>query len=252
MVADAHNQPALAVLWFAHAAKQADGDEPREQANRLRFATWERQTFQPVAAVKPAAEWLNQLAFHPVAHPSLGSRYLLTEAMPAATHFGQWTLWDLQSEKEIPFPPEFGVITAAAWNPQGTLLALGNEPGDVVLLEFHLTPNRHAGEQLPWGPVRQRLRIPGSADVLAFSANGHLLAVGGSQSARVWNIPQGAFVTPELKPSQAVASLNFDRSGTKLAVASRDEKARVYAVPSNRGECFWGRRLGAACADRRE
>jgi hypothetical protein len=175
MQADAHNQPAQAVLWFAHAARQASGDPTREYANRLRCAAWERQTFRPVAAVMAPGEWLNQFAFHPVAHPVLGARYLLAETLPPKPGPGQWILWDLETESVVPFPANVSTPTAAAWNPEGNLLALGDDRGEVVLFEF-----RSASNGPPFGKVHQQLHVRAGVQVLAFGPAGRNLHEGGS------------------------------------------------------------------------
>lgn len=235
LLAEANNRPAQAVLWFAQAAKQAGSDKEREYANRVRFTTWERQTFQPVAALKVPADWLNQIGFCPVPHATLGSRYLLTEVTPTLMGSGEWTLWDLQTEAIVSFPIDLGVVTAAAWSPQGDLLALANGKGDVRLIEF-----KSLQRKSPWGKVHQGFQVKGVVYALTFDPTGQRLAVGSAETARVWDIERSDFATPELAPAQAVSSLTFNRQGTRLAVADRDHKLRLYAVPSNSSDSVWG------------
>ena len=235
LLSDANNRPAQAVLWFAQAAKQAGPNQEREHANRLRFTTWERQTHQPVAAVKVPAEWLNQIVFCPVPHATLGSRYLLTEVTGALDARREWTLWDLLTETAQPFPAEIGTVTAAAWNPKGDLLALGNDQGDVRLLEF-----KSLESDSPWGKLGQGFRVKGAVSSLRFDSQGQRLAVGSAAYARVWDIDRSDFVTPELARGNPVVSLTFNKQGTQLAVAGRNHKLRLYAVPSDSADPVWG------------
>jgi eukaryotic-like serine/threonine-protein kinase len=236
MLADANHRPAQAVLWFAQAAKQAGLDKEREHANRVRFMTWERQTFQPVAALKVPAEWLNQIVFCPVPHATLGSRYLLTQVnlTPPLLGSGEWMLWDLQTEAVLPFPSELGVVTAAAWNPKGDLLALGNDKGDVRLLEF-----KSLQPKSPWGKVHHGFQVKGAVYTLTFDPKGQLLAVASTATARVWDLERADFATPELA-APAVALLSFDGEGKRLMVAARDHKVRLYAVSHDSAEPLWG------------
>src|SRR5262249_50060512 len=65
LAAAARDAPRQAVLWFAYAARLADDDRERAEANRTRAAAWGRKAIQPVRAFTHPAEWVANVAFHP-------------------------------------------------------------------------------------------------------------------------------------------------------------------------------------------
>src|SRR5262249_35088440 len=68
--------------------------------------------------------------------------------------------------------------------------------------------------------------------VLAFSPDGHFLAVAGDQ-ARVWDCRSHEFVTAELPHPAPVLHLVFNHHGDRLATACPDQQVRVFAVPGS-------------------
>jgi WD40 repeat protein len=178
---------------------------------------------------------LEQLAFHPVPHPTLGSRYLLTQTAAEGRGIGKWTLWDIETETPVAFPAEFAVPNVAVWNPQGTAMAVGNSQGQVGVFAFD-----SSRREAPWGAVQQRLLVDGAVQALVFSADGSRLAIGSSKGARVWDIARADFITPPLAPLRAATALTFDAAGSRLAVGSQDHRARLFAVPSASADPVWG------------
>jgi len=218
IMAGERDDPGQAVLWFAQAARQAGAEDVRAGLNRLQAVTWSRQAFQPVCALPHAAEWLQSLVFHP------GGRYLLTQTAPEDEGAEQWTLWDLARETALPLPEPSGKVSNAAWNPDGSVLALGTTQGAVTLFGF------------PSGTRQQRIDFGGCIRALAFSADGHWLAAGGDSGARVWSCRNDTFATPELAHPRPVTGLAFNPAGTRLATGCPDDKVRVFAVPGASGQ----------------
>src|SRR5260370_1318929 len=70
------DDPARAVLWFAHAARLSGDDPERERANRVRVRAAIREAPLPVHVFPHAGQEMTQLAFHP------GGRHLLPLSRP--------------------------------------------------------------------------------------------------------------------------------------------------------------------------
>jgi WD40 repeat protein/predicted Ser/Thr protein kinase len=200
---------AQAVLWFAEAARLARRAPEREQANRVRVRTWGRLIPTPLRALEHSGQRLAQLAFHP------GGKHLLT-----VTSDDHWTVWDLAAEQPLPWAGGEGKASCAAWSPDGQALVLGTLDGDVEIRSF------------PSGEVRQRLTHPRPLLSLAFSGDGHWLALG-SRVVRLWDLRQQAFAAAELVHPKPVVALRFNDSNDRLATTAADDLARVFAVPGD-------------------
>jgi WD40 repeat protein len=201
------DDPARAVLWFAHAARLSGDDPERQHANRVRVRAAMRATPLPVHVFPHAGHEIMQLAFHP------GGRHLLTLSRQQ-----RYLVWDL--EREQPLEWTFGdkSVSAAVWAPDGAWLALGTPDGAVEIRVF------------PGGELAHRLQIQGPIEALAVSPDGRLLALAGD-GVRVWNTRTKEFVTPELAHPRSVIALAFNEHGDRLATACLDGQARVYAIP---------------------
>jgi WD40 repeat protein len=213
---------ARAALWFANAARRAGADRDRQQANSIRARTWGRRAFTPLRAVVADGSWPGGFVFHP------GGHHLITKTViDGKTRAVSNTLWDLDAEQSLPFPGGVSAVPAAAWSPDGRALAVGQPDGDVVAVGF------------PGGGEPARIRFPGPIRLLAYSADGHYLAVAGGDSARVWDVRAGAFATPELAHPEAVTTLEFHPDGRSLATGCRDNLARLFAVTGDAGKLLW-------------
>jgi WD40 repeat protein len=212
LMAVERNDPAQAMLWFANAARRAGPETERERFKRARALTWRRQALQPVRALEHQAEWVHEMSWHP------GGRYLHTQTVLMDLSHGDCTVWDL--DREAPFPLPTGVESArsAAWNPDGSRLALGTAKGEVVLCSF------------PAGEVLHRLPGTGPVRHLTFSPEGRYLAMARDKSARVWDCEQAAFVTEELVHPDQVVTLTFHPKGHLLVTGCNDRMARVFRV----------------------
>ncbi len=210
LVAGERGFPQEAAVWFANAAERARDDPQRELANRVRFQSWSGQFPVPVRALQHEGQEVREIEFHP------SGRYLLVRDRRPNCE-----IWDL--EKEVQFRPGGNNrgSTAAAWNPSGEWLARGNLAGLVEILSFPEAKRLHA------------VSHKGVVSALAFSPDGHYLALA-SHILRVWDCQTHEFVAAP--PSSPVAvpipvmELGFSSDGRRLAAASADGWARVYAL----------------------
>ena len=144
---------ARAALWFANAARRAKADPDRRLANTIRARTWGRRAFTPLRAVVSDGTWLGGLVFHP------NGRYLITtDVVNSNERITRNALWDLESERSLPFLGGVAMADAAAWSPDGTTLAVGQHDGEVVVSQFpegdrpaHPVPPAHPPADLQRG-----------------------------------------------------------------------------------------------------
>jgi WD40 repeat protein/tRNA A-37 threonylcarbamoyl transferase component Bud32 len=213
---------ARAALWFANAARRASADPGRRQANATRAQNWGRQAFRPLHALVAAESWPAELTFHP------HGQYLITaNIVNGNDRLRAHALWDLESEQAVPFPGGAKVVRAAAWSPDGKFLAAGLEDGEVVVAGF---PSGESETRIPFAPNLRRL---------LYSADGRYLAIAGGMSARVWDVLERRFATPELVHPAKVTMLAFHPEGGFLATGCLDQQARVFAVPGSDGSPSW-------------
>jgi eukaryotic-like serine/threonine-protein kinase len=211
-----------AALWFANAARRASGDPDRRLANIIRAQTWSRRAVSPIAAVVVDGSLPGGLDVHP------GGRHMITKTVINDTSRDMSnTLWDLETERSIPFPGGHAHAPAAVWSPDGSALAVGGADGDVVVVRF------------PSGEGATRVKFPGRIRLLSFCADGRFLAIAGGNSARVWDVQSHVFATPELVHPAAVTTLAFHPIGRFLATGCADHQARVFAVPGETAVPKW-------------
>ncbi len=195
-----------ATLWFANAASLAREDPLREQANRVRWKSWLRQSPAPVNALAHDRSLLRSLALHPT------GKYLLVTDID-----DRCTLWDLRSESRIDFPSDQRGICSAVWSPDGQYLAIGTLEGRVGIYTF------------PEFKLRHQIEHRGAVRALLYSRDGQRLALA-SEIVRVWDFQTESFITPELVHPKPVKVMSFNASGDRLATACTDEKARIFKV----------------------
>src|SRR5262249_51221173 len=201
------DDPARAVLWFAHAARLSGDDPERERANRVRVRAALREAPLPVHVFPHPGQEMTLLAFHP------GGRPLLT-----LSRRQRCLVWDLDREQPLEWASGEKPVSAAVWAPDGAWLALGTPEGAVEIRGF------------PEGDPQHRLQIQGPVEALAVSPDGRFLALA-SDRVRVWNTRTKEFVTPELTHPRRVIALAFNELADRLATAGLDGRARVFAVP---------------------
>jgi len=195
-----------ALLWIAHAARLSADDPDRQYANQVRANLWRKMVPRPVRALWHDGKTLRQLDFH------ASSRYLLS-----LTRNDECYLWDVSSERRLPLPGGNRSISAAAWNPEGTLLVLATEKGRVDFYRF------------PDGDLVQSIEHKAPVRAVAFSPNGKRLAIAG-RIVRVWDLPTESFVTPELVHPKEVLAVSISSSGDRIATGCIDDKARIFAI----------------------
>jgi WD40 repeat protein/tetratricopeptide (TPR) repeat protein len=200
------DDPAQAVLWFAHAARLSGDDPERERANRVRVRTALREAPLPVHVFPHDGQEITRLTFHP------GGRHLLTLSRQQ-----RCLVWDLDREQPLEWASGEKPVSAAVWAPDGAWLALGTPEGVVEIRSF------------PGGEPQHRLPIRGTVEALEVSSDGRFLALAGDR-VRVWDTRAKKFVTPELPHPRPVIALAFSERGDRLATACLDGRARVFAV----------------------
>jgi hypothetical protein len=226
LMADERRDPAQAALWFANAALLAEGDAGRRELNAFRARVWGRHAYTPTARIdRPLSSTAYQdFAFHP------SGQFLLTfDARLDSNHIdrAECRLWDLVTEQAHALSERLASAGAAAWSPDGRWLAVGGSGDGVTVLDF------------PGGSTAFRLEHSGPVRRLAFSADGHYLALADAGSARVWDCRTRTFATPVLAHPGPVDVLAFNARGDRLATACRDGFARVYDLePTAAGPRF--------------
>jgi eukaryotic-like serine/threonine-protein kinase len=202
---------ARALLWFSHAVRLAASDPERERLNRIRVRNWERRVLQPefpltLPGFRSKQDRFLTFEFH------ASGRYLL-----ALSTTGTTPLWDVIRRVEVPLPGGPPKLSAAAFSPDGDLLAVATPEGKVEVRTFP------ALEPLAgWDTEADRV------NVLAFGPDGLRLAVGDQRGARVWDVKHRQFATPLLPHPAPVVALTFDRRGTRLVTVATDRLARTF------------------------
>ncbi len=223
LMADERGDPRQAALWFTYAARSASDDADRRLANRLRAQSWTDRLSKPVAALPlDPSDRLFKLAFSP------DGAYLLT-----LTNSGRWAVWDWASGSEHPmkWPADGGdgggtslpsKASAISWRPDGGWLAVApaRAGGGILLYAF------------PSGQLLQQVEHRGDVQVIAFSPEGRYLAIGGQDSARVWDCVTNDFVTPELPHPALVWAITFGPRSDRLVTACADGQVRVFRIPT--------------------
>jgi WD40 repeat protein/Flp pilus assembly protein TadD len=200
--------PARAVLWYANSARM-ELDPARQEASWVRIRAWSRLTATPVAVLPHAGRSLTEIAFHPA-----GGHLL------SITGEQRFLIWDLAREQPLPWAIGDGEAAFAAWTPDGRSVVLASARGDVVIRRF------------PDGEIRQRMSHGSRVRAMALSPRGRFLALGG-RGARVWDMSKRAFVSSLLAPEEQVVAMTFNPKEDRLAIASADLMARVFAVPGS-------------------
>ena len=213
---------ARAALWFANATRRAVNDPDRRQSNAIRARTWGRRALTPLHAVVTDGSRPESLVFHP------GGHHLITRSViGGAARDARHTLWDLSTERSVPFTGGLSDVPAAAWSPDGHNLAMGLSDGDVIVTGF------------PTGDGATRIKFPGRIRLLSYSPDGRYLAIAGGDVARIWDVRSQAFATPDLAHPAAVTTLAFHPEGRYLATGCLDDRARLFAVSGDVGLPLW-------------
>jgi serine/threonine protein kinase/WD40 repeat protein len=241
-IAEDRGDAALAALWFAKAVTQAEGDAGREAINRIRVRNWAAEgILTPVAAID-MPDHAHRLEFHP------GDRYLAGRA-----HTGDYSVWDLGASTVWRGPPGFEKPTAVAWDRAGTRVVLGGRdragvfafpsgktirtwdwPGPVTAAAF--SPD---GTTLALGgttvqvwdlkadrPASVRWALPSPLHAIAFTPNGsRVVTVGTDQVMRVYSVAGGRSEPDLSTPNQPYGPPQFLEGGAVVLTFPTENSA---------------------------
>ncbi len=128
----------------------------------------------------------------------------------------------LKLEKTVTVPPD-AMVRFTAFSPKGEWVAGACQDGRVRLWSF------------PSGELRQVFDLVDQrVSSFRFSGDGSLLAVGGDRGGiRIWNIPSGKLKL-EFEVGESVVALAISPDRSLLAVARKDEPARLWDLTSER------------------
>ncbi len=138
-------------------------------------------------------------------------------------------IWDTSGEERLALSRQAGVLTAAAWSPDGLTLALGGGDTGVYLWRWTET-----GSEVP----RLRGHAGGVTDV-AFTPDGATLASCAQDGViNLWDVETGALQTPLRSHSQAVLGIAISPDGRTLASAGGwDRTVRLWDMAQ--GQELW-------------
>lgn len=130
-------------------------------------------------------------------------------------------VWDVESGKELGVLYGSAVIHDVAFDASGQTLALGNERGEVRLLD----PSQ--------GTQKSVIHTPESVRAIVFSPDGKQIAVGGEYVIRLYDVAGRNMLRsfPYAKDIM-VNSLRFSHDGSKLAAAYQDSVVKVWNAQS--------------------
>jgi WD40 repeat protein len=144
---------------------------------------------------------------------------------------GNVRFWDVATHRALPDPvTQTGPVSALAYSPDGKTLAVAevvaragvsvtDPPAEVDLWDL-------ASHRL----VRRLTGITGEFGSLAFSPDGHLLAGGGQNSTRIWDVGTGTQRAVLHGQGGPITSVVFSRDGRSLATVSFDGSDWVWQV----------------------
>jgi eukaryotic-like serine/threonine-protein kinase len=210
------HEHAQALLWFTHAVRLAADDPERQRVGRIRVRNWSERVVQPdyrlvLPGFRSMQDRFLAFEFH------VSGRFLLVVSTT-----GAGLIWDLDRRSELPIPDAPARLSAAAFSPDGRLLALGTPDGKVEVRDFP-TMKLVAG----WDTEGT------SVTAIVFSLNALRLAISDRRGARVWDVERKTFLTPRLPHPAPVETIRFDRSGRRLVTVAGDRMARTFTLAAD-------------------
>jgi serine/threonine protein kinase/WD40 repeat protein/tetratricopeptide (TPR) repeat protein len=212
-----------AILHFANAARVAGRGSDRQLINQTRVQMWAQQAPLPVSAILHEGHRIQQIVFHPQ------GQLVLMQDTRRADWSGQWHLWDLTTEARLPLPGGITEATAAAWNADATLLALGTAEGEVGIFRY------------PSGERTSTLAVSGPVTSITFHPAEQWLACSGAKEVTLVNLEDAE--QKSVYPQGGAQRLVFHPAGDRLVIAQhiaahylawRDKKLTRLATLSHR------------------
>jgi WD40 repeat protein/DNA-binding SARP family transcriptional activator len=170
----------------------------------------------------------------PMAISPDGSRFA---ALTAAGTVGIFSVHTLRPETSLTIPR--ATITAVAWSPIGSELAVGDDDDRLQLWDVSGAP--HLVRTLTMAPPPTH--VPGAIQSVAFSADGRLIAASDASNdvvteatswrIAIWRTRTGAPITSALQRGTTSNAVAFSPDGRLLAVALGD--GRVLILDSSNG-----------------
>ncbi|MDA3644808.1 TIR domain-containing protein [Saccharopolyspora indica] len=153
-------------------------------------------------------------------------RMLVTAGMNSGRGPTALTFWDANSYRPLGTVDAGRTVYSVAFSPSGSILATGNDQGEVRLWD--------TGTRQPIGDVLEG--HTGPVGTLAFSPDGTQLASAGDDGAiRLWDVATRRMAgDPLIGHTGAVYSLAFHPDGRTLASGGGDRSVRLWNVPARK------------------
>jgi WD40 repeat protein/DNA-binding SARP family transcriptional activator len=156
------------------------------------------------------------------------------EVVATAGADGHATIWDAASGRRLRTVTDRSrSLVAAELGRRDTVLATVTEAGELKL--WDVATGRMLLERRAWSG---ETIWPGAADVVAFSADGRLLAAanlgGGKVAAQVWDVDSGARLLALPANGNAANDVDLSADGSRLAVARADGAVEVRNARTGR------------------
>lgn len=211
--ADKQGEFAKAALLFERASAVAPHESAR-LANRVRTREWSRRATRVIRAFSIGAS-PSRLDLTP------DGRFLRV-----ASEKG-WQVFDVAAEKELDLAPPGAPLTAAAWSPDGSVLAVASSAEPTVLLY-----------DLPAGTPRGKLPSPlknARIAELCFSRDGSVLAAGGEGGCFVVSLKENRLLCHFDAPDAVRLPMDISPDRTRLLATNGKDQLFLFPVSDAQG-----------------
>ena len=206
-IAGHRGDPVQATLWYASATLLAVDDPARRETNLASARSWGREMTAPVAAMQQHKGYLRTLEFQPGDGPLL-----------SLNEDGSCRLWDWRRDEPMSWLRPDLPAGAACWSPDGSRLVVG-------------APRAASRSAPAVGDVVKELDLGAAVRALAYSPDGHWLAIGSESSLRFWDRAKGTLLERAWPHPGRVRALTFSPRGDRLATLCADQMVRMFAIP---------------------